>query len=125
TYSVFALGGNGCKVNTPTSITIEVVPAIESTLQDVYVCVGDFGILDAGAGPNYTYVWSNGATTQTISTNIPGTYSVTISNGVCSKVFSAQLLNPDLPQFTNVTYENHILTITASNPTGGALEYSI
>ncbi|MCW3161165.1 choice-of-anchor L domain-containing protein [Chryseobacterium oryctis] len=125
TYSVFALGGNGCKVNTPTSITIEVVPAIESTLQDVYVCVGDFGILDAGAGPNYTYVWSNGATTQTISTNIPGTYSVTISNGVCSKVFSAQLLNPDLPQFTNVTYENHVLTITASNPTGGALEYSI
>ncbi|KMQ69401.1 gliding motility protein [Chryseobacterium sp. FH2] len=125
TYSVFALGGNGCKVNTPTSITIEVVPAIVSTLEDVYVCAGDFGILDAGAGPNYTYVWSNGATTQTISTNVPGTYSVTISNGVCSKVFSAQLLNPDLPQFTNITYENHVLTLTASNPTGGVLEYSI
>ncbi|SHF31172.1 choice-of-anchor L domain-containing protein [Chryseobacterium takakiae] len=124
TYSVFALGGNGCKVATPTSITIEVVPAIESTLKDVYACAGDSGILDAGSGPNYTYLWNTGATTQTISVNTPGTYSVTINNGTCSKVFSAQLINPTLPQFTNVTYENHVLTISATNPTGGELEYS-
>ncbi|WP_228434540.1 T9SS type B sorting domain-containing protein [Chryseobacterium indologenes] len=57
--------------------------------------------------------------------NTAGTYSVTISNGVCSQVFSAQLINPDLPQFTNVVYENHVLTLTASNPTNGTLEYSI
>jgi gliding motility-associated-like protein len=125
TYSVFALGGNGCKVANPTSITIEVVPAIVSTLQDVYACAGDFGILDAGSGPNYTYVWSTGAATQTISVNTPGTYSVTISNGTCSKVFTAQLINPTLPQFTNVTYENHVLTLSTTNPTGGILEYSI
>lgn len=125
TYCVFALGGNGCKVATPTCITIEVVPAIESTLHDVYVCAGDFGTLDAGAGPNYTYVWNTGATTQTISVNTPGTYTVTISNGVCSKVFSAQLINPTLPQFTNVVYNNHVLTLSTTNPTGGTLEYSI
>jgi len=125
TYSVFALGGNGCKVANPTTISIEVVPAIVSTLEDVYVCVGDDGILDAGAGPNYTYLWSTGATTQTITTNVVGAYSVTISNGVCSKVFSAELLNPELPQFINVGYENHVLTLTATNPTGGTLEYSI
>ncbi|MEC3875604.1 choice-of-anchor L domain-containing protein [Chryseobacterium salviniae] len=124
TYSVFALGGNGCKVANPTSIMIEVVPAIESTLEDVYACVGDSGTLDAGSGTNYTYLWNTGATTQTISVNTPGIYSVTISNGTCSKVFSAQLINPTLPQFTNVTYENHVLTISATNPTGGELEYS-
>ncbi|WP_415326450.1 choice-of-anchor L domain-containing protein [Chryseobacterium sp. MMS23-Vi53] len=127
-YCVYALGGNGCKVANPTCISIEVVPAIVSTLQDVYVCAGDFGILDAGAastGPNYTYLWSNGATTQTISVNVPGTYSVTISNGTCSKVFTAQLINPTLPQFNNITYENHILTLSTTNPAGGILEYSI
>lgn len=124
-YSVHALGGNGCSSINPATITIEVVPAIVSTLQDVFVCAGDTGILDAGAGPNYTYLWSTGATTQTISTNITGTYSVTISNGVCSKVFTAQILNPTLPQFTNIVYENHVLTLTASNPTGGILEFSI
>lgn len=125
TYSVFALGGNGCVSNTPATITIEVVPAIVSTLQDVYACAGDNGVLDAGAGPNYTYLWSNGATTQTITTNIPGSYSVTISNGTCSKLFTAQLINPDLPQFTNVVYENNVLTITATNPSNNILEYSI
>lgn len=124
TYSVFALGGNGCKVANPTSITIQVVPAIVSTLKDVNVCAGDSGILDAGSGTNYTYVWNTGATTQTISVSTPGTYTVTISNGVCSKVFSAQLINPTLPQFTNISYENHILTLSTTNPTGGTLEYS-
>lgn len=125
TYSVYALGGNGCSSVNPATITIEVVPAITSTLHDVYVCAGDTGVLDAGSGPGYTYVWSTGATTQTISTNIPGTYSVTISNGTCSKVFTAQLLNPDLPQFTNIVYDNHVLTLSATNPTNGVLEYSI
>lgn len=125
TYSVFALGGNGCSSVNPAKVTIEVVPAIISTLQDVYVCAGDSGTLDAGAGPSYTYLWSTGATTQTITTNVTGTYSVTISNGVCSKVFTAQLLNPTLPQFSNVVYENHVLTLTVTNPTGGILEFSI
>ncbi|MBQ0152997.1 MAG: choice-of-anchor L domain-containing protein, partial [Chryseobacterium sp.] len=124
TYSVFALGGNGCVSNTPATITIEVVPAIVSTLADVYVCAGNTGILDAGAGPNYEYLWSNGATTQTISTNVPGSYNVTISNGTCSKVYTAQLLNPTLPQFTNVSYVDHTLTVTTTNPAGNVLEYS-
>jgi hypothetical protein len=84
-YSVYALGGNGCSSVKAAEITIEVVPAIVSTIEDVYVCAGDNGTLDAGAGLNYTYLWSTGATTQTITTNVPGTYSVTISNGVCSK----------------------------------------
>jgi gliding motility-associated-like protein len=125
TYSVYALGGNGCTSVLPAKITIEVVPAITSTLEDVYVCVGDTGILDAGSGPNYTYIWSNGATTQTISTNVTGTYTVTISNGTCTKAFTAQLLNPNLPQFTNIVFENHVLTLSVTNPTGGILEYSI
>ncbi|WP_292010775.1 choice-of-anchor L domain-containing protein [Chryseobacterium sp.] len=125
TYSVYALGGNGCSSIEPATITIEVVPAITSILEDVYVCAGDFGVLDAGNTSGYTYLWSTGATTPSISTNIPGTYTVTISNGTCSKVFTAQLLNPDLPQFTNITYADHTLTISATNPTGGVLEYSI
>ncbi len=125
TYEVFALGGNGCVSTTPAKITIEVVPAIVSTLADVYVCAGDPATLDAGAGPNYTYLWSTGATTQTITTNVPGSYSVEISNGTCSKLFTAQIINPDLPQFTNVVYDKEMLTISASNPTGGVLEFSI
>ncbi|REC59584.1 gliding motility protein [Chryseobacterium pennae] len=124
-YSVFALGGNGCISEKAAEIKIDVVPAIVSTLENVYVCAGDNGTLDAGAGPNYTYLWNTGATTQTITTKIAGTYSVTISNGVCSKVFTAQLVNPDLPEIINVAYDKNIMTLTATNPTGGVLEFSI
>lgn len=63
-YSVFALGGNGCSSVNPAKVTIEVVPAIVSTLKDVFVCAGDKGTLDAGPGPNYTYLWNTGATTK-------------------------------------------------------------
>lgn len=125
TYQVFALGGNGCVSTIPATVTIEVVPAIVSSLKDVNVCAGDPATLDAGAGPNYTYVWSTGATTQTITTNVPGSYSVTISNGTCSRLFTAQIINPDLPQFTNVVFDKEILTISTTNPSGGVLEYSI
>lgn len=124
-YSVFALGGNGCISEKAAEIKIDVVPAIVSTLENVYVCAGDNGTLDAGAGPNYTYLWNTGATTQTITTKVAGTYSVTISNGVCSKVFTAQLINPELPEIVNVAYNKNIMTLTATNPTGGVLEFSI
>ena len=50
---------------------------------------------------------------------------MTISNGVCSKVFTAQLINPSIPQFTNITYANNVLTVSATNISGGVLEYSI
>jgi hypothetical protein len=37
-------------------------------------------VLDAGAGAGYLYLWSTGATTQTISVSQSGTYSVTVIN---------------------------------------------
>ena len=43
------------------------------------VCSGDFITLDAGAGFD-SYLWSNGAATQTINTFLQGTYSVTVTN---------------------------------------------
>jgi hypothetical protein len=90
------------------------------------ICQGDVINLDAGAGPNYTYLWSNGATSQTISVGTPGTYSVTITNGVCSKVFTTQVIQAVIPEVINVNYnENGTMIITASNPSNGVLEYSV
>lgn len=45
--------------------------------------------LDAGAGAGYLYVWSTGATTQTISVTQTGTYAVTVINAYgCESVDS-------------------------------------
>lgn len=127
TYQVFSFGANGCKSTNPATITIEVVPAITSTMPSItgYICEGDVITLDAGIGPNYSYLWNTGQTTQTITTDIPGVYTVTISNGVCSKNFSTSVIEAIVPQVVDVLFENGILTITASNPSNGLLEYSL
>jgi gliding motility-associated-like protein len=126
TYTVYPIGAQGCKPQQPATVTIEVVPAIKSNLSGGMICQGDAITLDAGAGPNYVYLWSTGATTQTISVTTPGTYKVTITNGVCSKDFTTQVTQAIIPEIINVNYnENGTMIITASNPSNGPLEYSI
>lgn len=59
----------------------------------VTICSGDTVILDAGS-PATAYLWSTGATTQTISATSGGTYSVTVSNQQCSSTATATIQQP-------------------------------
>jgi gliding motility-associated-like protein len=125
TYTVNGVGTNGCASQTPATITITVVPEIVSSLHNIEICESDTGILDAGSGPNYTYSWNTGATTQKINVTTAGTYTVTINNGACSKVFSATVSYILKPEIIDVTYNNNTLTINAKNNGSTSLEYSI
>ncbi|WP_415326449.1 choice-of-anchor L domain-containing protein [Chryseobacterium sp. MMS23-Vi53] len=126
TYTVYAIGAQGCKSLQPASIIVEVVPAITSNLSGGMICTGDTITLDAGSGPNYHYTWNTGDLSQTITVGTPGTYSVTINNGVCSKVYTTQVIQAIIPEIINVNYnENGTMILTASNPSNGPLEYSI
>ncbi|MFZ4927693.1 choice-of-anchor L domain-containing protein [Chryseobacterium sp. Mn2064] len=126
TYTVYAIGAQGCKSLQPVRVTIEVVPAIVSTLKGGHICKGDKIVLDAGSGPGYNYIWSTGETTQTITASTAGEYTVTISNGVCSKTFTTLVIQAVIPEVTNVDYnEKGTMILTASNPSNGILEYSI
>jgi len=82
--------------NCPRSDTFEVFHLIppKSQLRDTSVCRGYFTQFDAKI-PNYNYKWNTGATTQHILVNIPGIYSVEITNGRCSSSDSAELKNID------------------------------
>jgi hypothetical protein len=66
---------------------------------------GDVVTLDAGAGPNYKYVWSTGATTQKIDVDKWGIYTVEIDNGICKKIFSAKVMGAATPYVTAIDYE--------------------
>ncbi len=124
TYTVSGYGNNGC-LSLPSEITIEVVPSITSSLEGGLICEGDAIILDAGAGPNYTYLWSTGETQQSITVNHLDTYTVTISNGVCSQNFTAEVQQAQLPVITEVIYHDPKITINAINNGTVPLEYSI
>jgi gliding motility-associated-like protein len=81
TYLVTLQVTNRCGLDTTItrSITITAPPANPST--GVTICNGA-AILDANPGnvPGLTYLWSTGATTETISVSLQGIYTVAVTN---------------------------------------------
>ncbi|MEI7801484.1 MAG: choice-of-anchor V domain-containing protein, partial [Bacteroidota bacterium] len=78
-YSLTITNSSGCSaVSLATTVTVNPLPTPNIT-GSTTICSGSSSLLDAGAGYN-SYLWSNGATTQTISVSLAGTYSVTVTN---------------------------------------------
>jgi CSLREA domain-containing protein len=86
TYTVTVTDANGCTatdtedliVNPNPTPTITVSETSGTTDNDGILCSGDAADLNAGA---YTsWLWSTSATTQTINTNMAGTYTVTVTD---------------------------------------------
>jgi gliding motility-associated-like protein len=65
---------------------------------EVSLCKPDSVILNAG-NPGCTYLWSNGATSQTIVVKDPGMYSVIVSNSLCSATDTTIVSIFSLPKF--------------------------
>ena len=124
TYTVSGIGSNGCASSNTATLTIEVRPRITSTITDIDFCNSTIPTLDAGPGPNYTYLWSTGETTQSITVPSAGTYTVTIDNGACSETYTAHAFM-NIPTINEVLYDNNNLTIIATGNNSQPLEYSI
>lgn len=92
-YSVTVTDANGCSASATTPVSDN--STVNVTFNSTNPVQGNDGIITAnpsgGASP-YTYNWSNGGTTQTISSLTAGTYTVTVTdNGGCSKVASVTI----------------------------------
>lgn len=82
-YSVTVINSNLCYASD--TIQVSILPSpIVNLGNDTIILSGASIILDAN-NSNATYLWSTGATTQTITVNTSGTYSVVVTNtGGCS-----------------------------------------
>ena len=80
-YSVTVTDANGCTgTSAPTSLTVNPLPTPTITASSATTfCQGGSVTLTASAASSYA--WSNGATTQAITVNAAGSYSVTVTNG--------------------------------------------
>jgi hypothetical protein len=77
-YTVTVTNANNCTATAATTLTINPNP-IPNITAPISFCSGDVISIDADAG--YTqYIWSTGATTQTINTPFSGNYAVTVTN---------------------------------------------
>ena len=79
TYSVTVTDPSGCVGVDAITITVNPAPNVNLGA-DINACSGETILLNAG-NPGATYLWSNGATTQTINITETGTYSVVVTNG--------------------------------------------
>jgi gliding motility-associated-like protein len=78
TYAVQVTTLSGCSATDNFQLIVVSAPSV--SLNNQNVCPGiPYNTLDAGAGFN-AYLWSNGATTQTITPTAPGAYTVTVTN---------------------------------------------
>jgi gliding motility-associated-like protein len=89
TYTVMITQSTGC-VNSspPVFVDINAIPVATITPQStIEFCQGDSVVLVASSGTSY--LWSNAATTQSITVFNSGTYSVTVGSGInCSAISS-------------------------------------
>ena len=119
-YSVTVSNGN-CSATSPlTTVSVSALPTATITAGSATTfCQGGSVTLTASQGLYYT--WSNGATTQSITTSNAGSYSVTVSNGICSATTGTTTVNVNaLPNptitasgSTNLT-QGQSVTLTAS-----------
>jgi PKD repeat protein len=102
TYYVTVTGANGCSTNDTIVVTPKTAPVV-SLGADQNICTSDTVTLDAG-NAGATYLWSTGATTQTISVSLANTYSVAVTNvGGCTTNDAVVITNKAVPVSTFTT----------------------
>lgn len=102
-YAVTVSDLFGCLVSTSAAV-IEPSPLSLNIITQDETCGNNNGSITtnvSGGTTPYTYLWSNGATTSTISNLNEGTYTVTITdNNSCTKTLSGSIANFASPVLT-------------------------
>ncbi len=133
TYTMLATDGNACQDSITLTVIQPLTPLKLAYSQTNILCFGNnTGAIDLtvfGGTPGYSATWTNGATTQDISSLIAGSYQVTIAdtNG-CIEIENVVLTQPAAPlsttnQITHVTcfgFSNGLVNLTTS---GGTTPY--
>lgn len=80
-----------------------------------FICLGLSVDWDAGLGNNYTYNWTTGATSESISITTPGSYSVTVTDQLgCTRISDPIIFGVDF--YSNTTYIGADTSLCTGNP---------
>ncbi|HLG02531.1 MAG TPA: gliding motility-associated C-terminal domain-containing protein, partial [Bacteroidia bacterium] len=123
--TLVAIDSLSCIMSDTVQLFITVIaPPVVNLGNDSIFCTNPNLVLDAG-NPGSAYLWSTGATTQTITVSSSGTYWVTVSNAVCADVDSItfQLLIPPNLGSDTILCAGLPLMLDAGNP-GSAYQWN-
>jgi hypothetical protein len=110
-YSVTVTNANGCSATSAaTAVTVNALPATPVVTASGPTSFCEGGSVTLTAPANASYLWSTGATTQSIVVSASGSYSVTVTNANnCSATSAATAVTVNALPATPV--------VTASGPT--------
>ncbi|MBL0051220.1 MAG: SprB repeat-containing protein [Bacteroidetes bacterium] len=134
TYTVTVTDANGCTATLSQSITQPNALSLAiGTVTNVNCNGNNNGAINiniAGGTTPYTYIWSNGATTQNVNNLSPNTYTVTVTdaNG-CTATLSQAITQPNalaltIGTVTNVNCNGNNNGAININITGGTTPYT-
>jgi uncharacterized protein (TIGR02145 family) len=125
-FTVTVTGAGGCNATSAaTTVTVNANPSASITPNGpTTFCAGGTLLLSASAGS--TYLWSNGASTPSLSVSSSGSYTVTVTNGAgCSSTSSAQIVTVNALPSVSAGNNQTICAGTAVTLSGsGAASYS-
>lgn len=100
TYTVTITNGIGCTAANSVTIAPPVPLAVASTITEVTCPGGNNGsitLTPSGGTAPYSYAWSNGANTSTVSNLTAQTYSVTVTDAASCTFISTYTINEPSP----------------------------
>jgi gliding motility-associated-like protein len=134
TYTLLVTDANGCSKTSQEVISQPETPIIVSFVKTDVLCFGEstgqIQLNVAGGTPSYSYIWSDGSITPTITNLVAGNYSyeVTDANG-CQVLGSIEIEQPNdpiqvIPTITDVScfgFSDGVITLSVS---GGTTNYT-
>lgn len=128
-YSVTVTDVNGCSATLSVNIIIGSAPTPDISVTNSHCdqADGSATVTVTGGSGNYTYIWSNGGTTQTIINLIPGIYTVTVDDGYCDSTATAIISNQHGPEADfwyhpdPITIDNALVSFVSSS--NGAITF--
>lgn len=121
------LGFNSVTITEPNQLSVNV---LTTNIKCNGVNSGSIDLIVSGGTPNYTYLWSNGATSEDLSNIAAGTYRVTVTDAnLCQSIKTVTITQPANPLSANIIKtnvscyggSNGIADLTVS---GGIVTYS-
>ncbi len=124
---ILTVTNGACSAKDTTVVSIVTMPGV-ALPNSVSICPTDSATLTVGAVTGYTYLWSTGETSNSIITKTPGTYTVNVTNDICTSTGQTTLNN--LPAPTSILPSAIVIcsgipeTVTANSDAGTSVLWS-